>query len=75
MIPKSKARTTNMDMDKVNYIVTFTAYLSTKDEQKILYFTDEQNALTVYVALMNAEGIVDCYLSKVVRPSESEGNT
>ena len=59
-------------MDKVNYIVTFTACLSTKDEQKILYFTDEQNALTVCEALMNAEGIVDCYLSKVVRPSPVE---
>lgn len=63
-----------MDMDKVNYIVTFTACLSVKDEPKILYFTDEQNAFAVCDALMNAEGIVDCYLSKVVRPSESEDN-
>ena len=59
-------------MEKINYIVTFTACLSVKDEQKILYFTDEENALTVCEALMNAEGIVDCYLSKVVRPSHVE---
>ena len=64
-----------MDMDKVNYIVTFTGCLAIYDEQKILYFTDEQNALTVYMALKDAEGIVDCYLSKVVRPSESEENS
>lgn len=63
-----------MDMDKVNYIVTFTACLAVYDEKRILYFADEQNALTVYVALKDAEGIVDCYLSKVVRPSESEDN-
>lgn len=63
-----------MDMDKVNYIVTFTACLDIRDEQKILYFTNEQNALTVSEALKNAEGIVDCYMSKVVRPSESEDN-
>lgn len=62
-------------IEKVNYIVTFTACLAIRDEQKILYFTDEQNALTVCEALMNAEGIVDCYMSKVVRPAESEGNT
>lgn len=61
-------------MDKINYIVTFTACLSLRDEQKILYFTDEQNALTVYKGIRNAEGIVDCYLSKVVIPSESEEN-
>lgn len=59
-------------MDRINYIVTFTACLAIKDEPKILYFTDEQNALTVCEALMNAEGIVDCYLSKVVRPSHVE---
>ena len=59
---------------EVNYIVTFTGCLAIKDEPKILYFTDEQNALTVYMALKDAEGIVDCYLSKVVRPSESEDN-
>lgn len=62
-------------MDRINYIVTFTACLAARDEQKILYFTDEENALTVCEALMNAEGIVDCYLSKVVRPSGSEDNT
>lgn len=61
-------------IEKANYIVTFTACLAIRDEQKILYFTDEQNALTVYMALKDAEGIVDCYLSKVVRPSESEDN-
>ena len=59
-------------MDKVNYIVTFTACLAIRDEQKILYFADEHNALTVYEGIKNAEGIVDWYLSKVVRPSESE---
>lgn len=61
-------------IEKVNYIVTFAACLAIRDEQKILYFTDEQNALTVYMALKDAEGIVDCYLSKVVIPSESEEN-
>lgn len=61
-------------MDKVYYIVTFTACLDIRDEQKVLYFTNEQNALTVCVALMQAEGIVDCYMSKIVRPSESEDN-
>ena len=62
-------------IEKVNYIVTFTACLAIRDEQKILYFTDEENAFAVCDALMNAEGIVDCYMNKVVRPAESEGNT
>lgn len=59
-------------MEKVNYIVTFTACASLKDEPKILYFATEENALAVCEALMNGEGIVDCYLSKVVRPSHVE---
>lgn len=52
-------------MDKPKYIISFLSFAG-NDEQKILYFSDENNAKAVFASLRGNDALLDCHLSKII---------